>query len=294
VLSLDDETACATCHSELWGMADGLGLPIGVGGGTLTGPGRLGVAAGKRNGQTLWNVAYRTELFWDGRAASLEEQALIPLETPSELGRAPADAVILLRAIPEYASLFDGAFPGDAAPVNETNLAASLAAFQRTLGSTHAPYDAYVDGDLGALSEDAIRGMQLFAELSCDACHTAPLFESLRYANRSVGDPVTDPGRFEVTAESADRGAFRVPTLRNAIDTAPYFHDGSISSLRDAVLHELSVEHDAGARDLDDDKVDALVEFLEEGLLDISEAPDRPDVVPSGRPVPRDGFRIPR
>lgn len=294
VLSLDAETACATCHSELWGMSDGLPLSIGVGGGTLTGPGRRGTPAGNRNAQTLWNVAYRSELFWDGRASSLEAQALIPLQTAAELGRAPADVAVALRAIGDYVAMFADAFPGDPDPITESTLAFALAAFQRTLLSSHTPYDAYVAGDQGALSERAVLGMQLFAELSCNGCHTPPLFESTRYAARNVADVRIDPGRFAITAQAIDSGAFRVPTLRNAIDTGPYFHDGSISTLREAVLHELSVEHTVGARTLDDQEIDALVEFLEEGLLDVSANPDRPDVVPSGLPVPRDGFRIPR
>lgn len=294
ILSADGETACATCHSEHWGMGDGMPLAVGVGAGTLTGPGRMGESLSRRNAPSLWNVAQRTELFWDGRARSLEEQAILPLEMPKELGLPPREALAALAAIPEYVRLFDEAFASATqGRLDEASLAQALAAFERTLVSDNAPYDAFLAGDQGALSAQMQRGLLLFEEVGCDACHTPPEFQSDAYADRGVGSD-DDLGRVELTRDARDRGAFRVPGLRNARETGPYFHDGSIETLREAVLHETEQQAQAGARTLDDEEVDALTELVQKGLLDIARNPDRPEQVPSGLPLPRDGFRIPR
>lgn len=292
VLSRDCQVACATCHSEIWGLSDGLPLSVGVDGVGPTGPGRDGPHKTDRNAQSLWNVAYRATLFWDGRSASLEEQALLPIVSAVELDRDPAVVVAQLAGIKGYRARFGEAFPGEEEPVSETNLARALAAFQRTFVSSWAPYDRYVAGDEGALRPAALAGMFLFAEAGCDGCHTPPLFTSARFANRRVGG---DPGRGEITGEPADVGAFAVPTLRNLRETGPYFHDGSAATLEEAVAHEVEVAMGEGAsRPLEADEIAAIVSFLNKALMDRSREPDRPDEVPSGLAVPRDGFRIPR
>ena len=290
VLGADGVTACATCHSEIWGMADGLARSVGVGGGSLTGPGRTGPNVTRRNAQTLWNVGLRAELFWDGRAASLEEQALAPMHSDVELARAPDAVVAELGSIPEYVERFAAAFPDDPAPVSVTNLTRALGAFERGLVSDRALYDAYVTGDAGAFSADMVLGMARFADAGCATCHAPPTFASDGYAARGVGAS-DDAGRFEVTGAASDRGAFRVPTLRNVRDSEPYFHDGSVAALEDAVRHELEV---AAAGPVADEAVRLVTLFLQKGLVDTSREPDRPDAVPSGLPVPEDGFRIPR
>jgi cytochrome c peroxidase len=292
ILSSDQLTACATCHSEEWGMADGLARSIGVDGMGPTGPGRTGPNVLRRNAQTLWNAAYRTSLFWDGRADSLEAQVLFPLKEEKELGRDPAAVVADLSAIPEYVSLFESAF-GDAAPaVTVENMQRAIAAFERSLVTDRSPYDHYVSGDEGALSADAKKGMFLFGEVGCAKCHVPPLFESSTFADRAVPpiDGIADDGRAEVTKDAADARAFRVPTLRNIRETGPYFHTGAVATLDDAVRHEAGL----ASRALSDDEVAALVTFLNKGLIDPSRSPGRPDTVPSGLPVPLDGFRIPR
>jgi cytochrome c peroxidase len=292
ILSIDGETACATCHSEHWGMGDGLPRAIGAFGGTLSGPGREGENVGPRNTPTLWNAAERSALLWDGRAASLEEQALLPFEIEAELALPVDDALDALRTVPEYEALFAAAFPDEQAPIARAPLAQALAAFVRTLVSDRAPYDAYVAGDRGALRDTTREGLALFEALECGSCHTPPLFQSDRYAARGLveGDLRADLGRFTVTDDEADRGAFRVPTLRNVATTEPYFHDGRAATLREAVEHEVAQQ----ARVVSASELDALTEFLAKGLLDISRNPDRPERVPSGLPLPRDGFRIPR
>jgi cytochrome c peroxidase len=292
ILSSDRAVACATCHSEIWGMSDGLPLSIGVGGEGPTGPGRTGPNLTRRNAQTLWNAGFRKRLFWDGRVASLEEQVLHPLKEPKELGR-DVDAVVAdLAAIDEYAKLFAAAFGQPA--VTADNMTRAIAALERTMVSDRAPYDRYVAGDEGALSSETIRGMKLFGEAGCAGCHVAPLFESERFSDRGVGDG-SDLGRYEATQEQSDLYAFRVPTLRNARDSEPYFHDGSVQDLRAAVAQEVQrsvLEGDS--RPLADDEIDAISTFIDKALTDTSGGPHRPKKVPSGLQVPVDGFRVPR
>lgn len=289
ILSADGAVACATCHSEVWGMSDGLALSVGVGGEGPTGPGRTGPNVTRRNAQTLWNVAWRAPLFWDGRSASLEQQVLAPLAEPVELGKDAEAVAAELRDIVGYVQLFERAFPDQPEPVTVQNLTFAIAAFERTIVSRRAPYDRYVEGDAGALSERAVRGMFLFGEAGCAGCHVPPLFEAPRYAARGIGGDA-DAGRFEVTGAAQDRGAFRVPTLRNVRDSGPYFHDGSVVELRDAVAHEASL----APRPLTADEIDAVTTFLDKALTDLFGEPERPKSVPSGLPVPVDGFRVPR
>ena len=285
ILSADSEVACATCHSEIWGMTDGLPLSIGVDGEGPTGPGRSGPNVTTRNSPTLWNVAYRSGLFWDGRTPTLEEQALLPIENEIEMDR-DMDALLSdLSANAEYRAMFEDVF----GEVSADGIAQALAAFQRTMVSNLSPYDRYVAGDEGALRPKAVDGMFAFAEAGCADCHAPPLFETERYADRGIGEG-DDIGRMEVTGEPADRYAFRVPTLRNLRETGPYFHDGSVSSLEDAVAHEVQLLGVSGA-DVD---AEAIASFIHKGLMDRSREPDRPETVPSGFQVPLDGFRIPR
>jgi len=287
ILSADGETACATCHSEIWGMSDGLAVSVGVTGEGPTGPGREGQLTTDRNSQTLWNVGYRQGLFWDGRVETLEEQALEPIDSEVELGRASVEeAVAAIASVDDYRLRFEALFDDG---VTAGNLGRVLASFQRTMVSDWAPYDRYVAGDAGAMSPEAVDGMFLFSEAGCAACHAPPLFETEGYAARIQ---TGDDGRFEVTGRDLDRGSFRVPTLRNLRETGPYFHDGSEPSLDAAVARE--VARAPRAEDFDTFDVERIVRFLSEGLMDRSQEPDRPEVVPSGLPVPKDGFRIPR
>ena len=291
ILSRDQKTACATCHSEVWGMSDGLAVSIGVDGEGPTGPGREGPNLTTRNAPTIWNVAFKDELFWDGRSASLEAQALEPLKTETELDLDPESAVNALAAVPEYVDLFDAAFPGEG--ITTENIARALSAMERSVLSVRAPYDRYTEGDVGAISETAKEGMQLFADGGCDGCHTPPLFESARYVARlPVGQ---DVGREEVTTDASDHGAFRVPTLRNVRESGPYFHDGSAPDLETAVRTEADVSAARGeGRALTDEEVARVVVFLNKALTDRTKEPPRPHSVPSGLQIPEDGFRVPR
>ena len=297
ILSRDNATACVTCHSEVWGLSDQLPRSVGIEGKGPIGPGRSGVHMTRRNSPALWNVALRETLFWDGRVASLEEQALKPLESPEELAIPVADAVTAVAAIDAYGPLFRSAFPNAEPAVSAEHVAQALSVFVRAFVSDRAPYDQYLRGDALAMSAADKRGMALFAEQGCAACHVPPRFESDQYVDRHVPNPegIVDDGRFEHTAQAADRAAFRVPTLRNLRFSPPYFHNGAVLLFEDAVAHELAEQVAAGkARALEPDELADLIGFLRRSLVDISREQYRPDAVPSGLAIPEDGDRLVR
>lgn len=290
VLSTDGETACGTCHSEVWGMSDGLPLSVGHGAGLPSGPQREGPNVTRRNSLALLNLAFRETLFWDGRSDSLEEQAIMPLLEATELSLDPELAIERLMAIPEYVERFAAAFPEDPA-VTLDNLSAALSTFQRTIVSDRSPYDAYLRGHLGALDEGLVEGMFRFADMGCDGCHVPPLFESETFANRNVPgiDGIEDQGLAEVTELAEDIGKFRTTSLRNAAVTEPYFHNGTAQTLADAVEHELE---QTGLPFTDED-VQLIERFIRKALRDESRFAERPRNVPSGLPVPLDGQLFP-
>jgi cytochrome c peroxidase len=267
-------------------MSDALPRAVGNGAGPLAGPGREGPNTLRRNSPTLFNLAFRESLFWDGRTETLEDQAIMPLLAEDELGLDPGTAVAELVAIPEYVDLFAEAFPDDPR-VTVGNLGSALAAFQRTFISDRSIYDAYVNGDAGVFADELVDGMFRFAEMGCNDCHSPPLFESETFANRNIADVegVIDDGRAEVTGRSEDLGKFRTPPLRNVIDTEPYFHNGSVKSLEDAVLHEL----EQSGMPYTDEDVQLIKLFIDKALRDDSRQAERPQDVPSGLPVPLDG-----
>jgi cytochrome c peroxidase len=273
-------------------MGDGLAVSIGVGGGLLIGPGRAGPSVLTRNAPTLWNVAFRRSLFWDGRSDSLEAQVLLPLASPIELDRDPAALMEDIAAIPEYATRFARAFPnvaGDAGDaVTLAHLQAAIAAFERTLVSDQSLYEAWLAGDGRALTPEVLAGMQVFADAGCPSCHIPPTFDSERFAARNVGAAGSDRGRAAISEAAEDERAFKVPSLRNLRNTGPYFHDGSVADLGAAIDHELA---ESGAVVTFDER-NALVAFLTQALVDRSRGPAIPVAVPSGLPVPEDGFRV--
>jgi cytochrome c peroxidase len=297
IVSADGQVACATCHSEVWGMSDGLPRSVGQGAGLVSGPGRSGSNVTRRNAPTLWNAVYKKSVFWDGRAASLEEQVHFPFDAAEEFDAKLDDVVAKVGAVPKYADLFRAAFPDEPEPVTPTTFGRAIAAFERSLVSNASLYDSYVEGDTGALSPPMLHGMALFASEGCIGCHAPPLFTSDRFVDRGVPPVagVPDQGRYEVTEDEVDRNAFAVPTLRNAHDTGPYFHTGAVEDFGEAVRRELafSVEHDGAAALSDADTAD-LATFVMKGLFDSQDSPTRPREVPSGLPVPIDGFSIRR
>jgi len=285
ILSVDRETACVTCHSEQWGMSDSLPRAVGHGAGLLAGPGRRGPNVLRRNSPTLYNLAFRETLLWDGGATTLEEQALLPLLAEDEMSVDPATAVSELAAIPEYVALFEEAFPDDPY-VTVPNLASALAAYQRTFISDRSTYDAYASGRTGLMTEEQVQGMFRFAEMGCDGCHTPPLFESETFADRNVPNVagIVDDGLEEHTGLPKDRGKFRAVSLRNLMSTSPYFHNGAMTRMDDAIRHEL----EQSGMPFDEEDVRLITTFIDKSLRDETREAIRPVSVPSGLTIPID------
>lgn len=218
-LSGDNSRSCATCHIPDKAWADGVRVSKGVGDAKLT-----------RNTPTVLNAAWLPAYFWDGRSDSLEDQALQPIINPAEMNQDLDLLVDELNAVEGYARQFQEVFNG---PVSAARIAKALAAFQRTLVSRNSPLDRYLNGDQDALSPLAKQGMEIFTgDAGCIRCHHGPLLTDGKYYSLGLG---ADPGRADVTGESADRFRFRTPPLRDVARTAPYMHDGSIASLYEVV-----------------------------------------------------------
>lgn len=295
VLSADRATACVTCHSEIWGLGDQLPRSVGVEGHGVIGPGRTGSHRTRRNSPALWNVGLRSALFWDGRAPTVEEQVFFPLRNADELARDPDEVIAELEGNDAYVALFRAAFPAAEPAVSQTTFAQALATFVRAYVSDRAPYDQFLAGDALALDDQDRRGIALFAQLQCDSCHVPPRFDSDRYADRAVPDPeaLNDSGRFDVTGDEADRGAFRVPTLRNARESGPYFHNGAVADFREAVAHEVEQQRQLGLREpLSESELTDLTQFLRRALTDTSHEQHPVEQVPSGLMVPIDNDRL--
>lgn len=221
-ISGSGKTACQSCHYRNLGWTDGLALSR-----------RDDGALNTRHTPTLYNVGHQTAWYWDGRATTLEGQVLAAWRAQS--GADPVKASAVLNGIPGYRSQFQAIWGGEATP---DNVARTLATFFRSLTSDGAPWDRYEAGDKTAVSQAAIEGQALFAGKGrCLTCHTAPYYGNSTFWNIGLeaGKERPDPGRFNVTKNEADRGAFKTPTLRATELSAPYFHDGSVATLREAV-----------------------------------------------------------
>lgn len=224
ILSRDRTVSCASCHQPEHAFADHVAFSAGV-------RGQLGT----RNTPSAMNGAGRLEFFWDGRATSLEEQALGPIVNPREMDLPLAEAVSRLAADPDYAATFTRLFHG---PVTEKSLAAALAAFERTLETANSPYDRFIAGDDSALTPAAARGRLLFiGKANCASCHSGEDFTADRLKNIGLynGKDLNDPGRFAITQDPAHLGLFKIPSLRNVAVTAPYMHNGAFQTLREVV-----------------------------------------------------------
>jgi cytochrome c peroxidase len=221
-LSRDGTLSCATCHDPKVAWAEHEPTSKGIGG-----------QFGQRNSPTVINSAYATSQFWDGRAATLEEQSLGPIENPVEMGHQLEVMIRDLSKLGGYTERFQKVF---GTPISKEGVAKAIAAFERTVLSGNSPYDRFKAGDNGALSEAQKRGLQLFED-NCTTCHMPPLFSNYRFYNAGIGmnKEKPDEGRKTVTKRQSDLGKFRVPALREVANTAPYFHNGSTATLADAV-----------------------------------------------------------
>ncbi len=223
-LSVDDTVACASCHSPQFGFSDGLATAIGVRG-----------QRGGRSSPVAINRAFSTHQMWDGSAASVEEQALGPIQNPIEMGHTLKAVVAKLKGIRGYPELFRKAFGTN---VTSEGIAKAIASFERTLLSGNSPFDRFVAGDKSALSPAARRGLGIFkTKGNCTSCHAGFNFTDEDFRNIGVGmdKPKPDLGRFAVTKNGSARGAFKTPTLRDAALSAPYMHDGSLKTLEEVI-----------------------------------------------------------
>lgn len=224
-LSADGTVACATCHDPKHGFTDAAAVSTGIKG-----------QKGNRSAPTVINRAYSLAQFWDGRAATLEDQAKGPIANSVEMGNTHEAMTASLSRIQGYRPLFKKAF--DSEEITIDRVAQSIATFERTVLSGNSPYDRYKAGNLKAMTPAQVRGMKVFFDKAkCDSCHEGINFTLNAYANLGVGTdkPEPDVGRFAVTKDPADWGAFKTPTLRDVAKTAPYMHDGSLANLMQVV-----------------------------------------------------------
>lgn len=263
-LSINDQQACATCHPIESGRAGTDNLP--------TSPGARG-EQGRRNTPTVLNAGWNKAQFWDGRAKDLTDQAKQPILNPIEMGMPNEEFVVeKLRGIDEYVHAFAAAFPDSEQPLSYHNMAEAIAAFERTL-RTEDRFDDFLNGDTRALSETELSGLQAFMKLDCTSCHDGPLvggttFEVL--GKEKPYDNQSDLGVYELSGHEDDKMVFKVAGLRNVALTAPYFHDGRMKTLHDAVRTMATIQVD---RNFTDQQIDDIVAFLQ-ALTDKSRVSD--------------------
>ncbi len=237
-LSKSQELSCNSCH-----QLDRYGVDS-----QKTSTGHQGQRGG-RNAPTVYHAAGHFEQFWDGRASDVETQALGPILNPIEMAApSPEHVVRVLASMPEYVAAFKRAFPTEKDPLVFANVGKAIGAFERKL-TTRARWDDYLEGNLAALSQQEIEGLKLFTNLGCMVCHTGEFLGGSMYEKVGTVEPwpnQNDQGRFAVTQRDGDRMMFKVPTLRNISETAPYFHDGVADNLEQAVAlmgrHQLGLE----------------------------------------------------
>ena len=224
-LSKSGAISCAFCHTPGAGFADPRQTSIGIDG-----------KVGGRQSPTVLNTAFNSFQFWDGRARSLEEQAIGPIHNPVEMGESHEHVVKKLNKVGGYRTQFQAVFGTD---VSLQGIAEAIAAYERTVISTNSPFDRYVKGDQSAMDEAAVRGFTLFkGKARCILCHYGPNFTDNGFHNLGVpqvGPRKVDFGRFDVTHLETDKGAFKTPTLRSIAETAPYMHDGAFKTLEEVV-----------------------------------------------------------
>ncbi|NTV94502.1 MAG: cytochrome-c peroxidase [Thiobacillus sp.] len=265
-LSATGTVSCNSCHNVMAGGDDNRPVAMGIHG-----------KMGGRSAPTVWNSAFNATQFWDGRAATLEDQAKGPVVADVEMGMTSLDDVVArLRQMPGYATEFKQVFGGKE-PITADNMAKAIAAYERTLITPNSPYDRFVKGDRKAMTAQQQRGMQKFAEAGCVACHSGASFNGQNGASAGTfmkfpavpGSDYeakyklnVDLGRYNVTKQDADRNAFKVPTLRNVALTAPYFHNGSVANLDEAVRVMAKTQLGTGLGDADAKDITAFLEAL--------------------------------
>lgn len=263
-LSADGTISCNSCHNVMAGGDDDRANSVGIRG-----------QHGGRSAPTVWNSAFNTVQFWDGRRNTLEDQAKGPLTNPIEMGMKDHDAVMeRIKSYDEYVADFTRVF-GKNNPMTIDNYAKAVASFERTLITPNSAFDKYMRGNKKALSSLQIKGMKMVEEIGCTACHAGANFngEGFKvgegnfqkfpmFPNKEIEAKYAfgkDLGRFEKTKVDDDKNTWRVPTWRNIAVTAPYFHNGAVKTLDEAVLVMAKLQLD---KDLKKDEVEAIVAFL--------------------------------
>ncbi|QPJ64724.1 MAG: cytochrome-c peroxidase [Candidatus Nitrohelix vancouverensis] len=225
-LSGSNWISCATCHNPGLGWGDGLPRALGD----------MQKELG-RHSPTIINSAYFDFQFWDGRAKTLEEQALGPIVSKVEMNQNMDELIKELKAIPGYVKKFNTVFGKTG--ITPTNIGKAIATYERSIISKNSPYDKYWKGDKKAMSKSAVRGMELyFGKARCTFCHNGPNFTDSGFHNLGIknqGPLKEDLGRFNVTKNPDDKGAFKTPGLRHVSRSAPYMHDGSLATLEDVI-----------------------------------------------------------
>lgn len=281
-LSIDGTVSCNSCHNVTSNGTDNRPVSVGVNG-----------QLGARSAPTIWNAAFLSTQFWDGRARSLEEQAKGPILNPVEMGMPHKEATAQrIRQIPGYRVQFDKVF-GGADPVTLDNISRALSAYERTLITPNSPFDQYLRGDRSALSSDAVAGMKEFQNLGCVRCHRGPALAGPAdmptgqafyqwfpaFASRYDAEfkLKEDLGHNEGMTPRPHTGKWRVPTLRNIALTAPYFHNGSVPTLDQAVRVMAKAQLN---REIDDRQAAVLVAFLKSltGEFSVQTSPTLPDM----------------
>ena len=252
-LSINDSQSCASCHILDNGAAGVDNL--------ATSPGARG-EKGTRNSPTVLNAGWQDSQFWDGRAEDLVEQAKGPILNPIEMGMPDEKTVEQkIAGISEYQDAFAKAFPGEKPAITYQNIAEAIAAFERTL-ITPSRFDDFMNGDVDALSETEQRGLKTFIKVDCKSCHDGKLLGGETYeplGKEHAYENQTDQGMYTLTKDEDDRMFFKVAPLRNVALTAPYFHDGKIKMLDEAVRKMGKLQLD---EELSDQQVSDIVSFL--------------------------------
>lgn len=281
-LSRGQELSCASCHD-----LNGYGIdtrPEAVKEGKSFGHRKQ---FGDRNSPSTYNAALHVAQFWDGRAADVEEQAKGPILNPVEMTMGDESAVMkAIETIPGYKPLFAAAFPDLENPMTYDTMTQAIGAYERTL-VTKDRFDKFLKGDDAALGPQELEGLATFMDSGCIACHTGPGIGGSMFQKIGLMKPypTDDVGRARVTNNESDKYVFKVPSLRNVAKTAPYFHDGSIRTLPEAV--SVMAEYQTPSGKLSDAKVKQIVTFLESLTGDLpTEKIGQPEMPPNGPKTP--------
>lgn len=274
-LSLSGVISCNTCHNLATYGVDGVETSLGH-----------KFQTGGKNAPTVLNAGFHVAQFWDGRAKDLEEQAKGPILNPVEMSMPDPNLVIeRLKTIEGYVAEFKKVFPTEKDPINYDNVAKAIAAFERTL-VTPSRFDEFLKGNTKALTQKEKEGLKLFMEKGCASCHNGVAIGGTMFQKFGVVKPYpyqdpNDLGRYNVTKNEADKYVYKVPSLRNVTRTYPYFHDGKVWDIREAV--KIMGETQLGIT-LTDEEIDKIVAFLDSTTGKIPEDALKVPVLPPSSP----------